>query len=106
MGLFAAIGTDKAAHILKNTGYGEAQLVAKSDTLGYVDSGYLLRCCDNDSTGPFFNELSYREWFIAGARRRIDNEIIEGTPPDTLKKIVDHSIFEWPSPDDGRIIIS
>lgn len=103
----AAVGANKTAHILHNTENSNAGFLAEVELLPNIGSCHSLRGGDHDGTSKLTRScllqqvLRQRNMFVAGARRRVDKEIVGLVPEHVGQKLANHGGLLWPTPDDG-----
>ena len=80
------------------------QLTAERDGFAHVDRRHFLGRRDDDRTVQLSDELADRQRLVAGARRRVDDQVVQVPPDDVLEELLDHAHFQRAAPDDGIIL--
>ncbi|WDK17239.1 hypothetical protein CGRA01v4_08521 [Colletotrichum graminicola] len=107
LALVRALGADKARHVLGQAQYADTRLAAEVDLLAYVEERDLLGCRDDDGAvdAAVAEEGVDAEVLVAGARRGVDQQEVEGPPLDILEKLLDQAVLLGAAPDDGGVAV-
>ena len=100
--LVAAVGADEAAHVLDHAERADVDLAEHRDRLARVEQAHLLRR-RHDHRARQRDELAERERGVAGARRQVDDEVVELAPLHVAQELGDRAVDQRPAPDDRRI---
>ena len=84
---FAVRWREEITHVLDETEHRDIDLVEHGSGLARIDKRNFLRCGDNDGSGKR-DRLHNGKLDVAGAGRKIKNQIIELTPFDLLEKLL------------------
>ena len=95
----SAVRADVTAHVLNYSENFDVRFFAEVDRLSDIGCSDFLRSRNEDSAGEVFNYVDERKKLVAGSGRRIDNDIVQGSPVDIFEELLDHSVFYRASPD-------
>src|SRR5690606_34588058 len=100
--LAAALGADKAAHVLGQAQDPDARLAAKVNLLADVQQGDFLWCRYHDGAvdTALLEEGVDAEVLVAGAGRGVDEQEVEVAPLDVLEELLDEAVLLGAAPDD------
>src|SRR5215467_1535381 len=99
VGFVATAGADEVAHVLDDAERRDVELLIHRDGTSAVRQRYLLRRRHDDRAGHR-DGLTETERHVAGARRHVDDEIVEIHPLHFAKELLQRAVQHRPSPDD------
>ena len=74
-----------------------------ADRAAAVGQRHLLRRRDDDRSGDR-NRLAQAQRDVAGARRHVDDEVVEIVPAHLAEELLDGAVQHRPAPDDRRVV--
>ncbi len=99
MRLVPAVGADIAGHVLDDAQQGGVELAEHVDGLAGVDQRHVLRGRHDDRAGHLI-PLAQRQLDVAGARRQVHHQHVEGPPRDLPQHLLQRPHQHRPAPDD------
>ncbi|KZL80026.1 hypothetical protein CI238_07286 [Colletotrichum incanum] len=107
LALVRTLGTDETRHVLRQAQHADARLAAEVDLLADVKQRDLLRRRDDDGAvdAAVAEERVDAEVLVAGPRRRVDQQEIEGPPLNVLQKLLDETVLLGATPDNGGVTV-
>lgn len=107
LALMGALGTDEARHVLYNAEHLDTSLTTEVDLLSHVQETDFLWGGDNNGTVDtrLFEEAVDAEMLVAGARRGVDNEIVQLAPLYILEELFDKAVLLGTTPDNSVVTV-
>ena len=99
LGRLAAVRADEGAHVLDEADDRDAHPLEHRERLLDVEEGDLLGRRHEDRAGDRHG-LGQRQLRIRGARRQVDDEVVELAPVDVAEELLDRPADERAAPDD------
>jgi len=86
------MGADESTHVFDQAEDRYADLATKADLLAYIGQSHSLRGGDkDDAIGVVCLEVLHnRDVFIRGARRCVDDQIVQFAPAGICQELADH----------------
>ena len=82
----------------------DVQLLIHPHGAAAVGQRHLLRRRDDDRADDRHG-LAQAERDVAGARRHVDDQVVEIVPGDIAEELLDRAVQHRPAPDDRRIVV-
>ena len=94
---------DEVAHVLDQPERRDVQLLVHPDRAAGVGQRHALRRRHDDRAGDRHG-LAQAERHVAGARRQIDDQVVEVVPRHFAEELLDDAVQHRPAPDDRRVV--
>jgi hypothetical protein len=101
--LVPAVRAHEMTHVLDHADRRDVQLLVHRDRPAAVRQRYLLRRRHHDRARDR-DGLAEGERDVAGARRHVDDEVVEIDPPRLAKELLERAVEHRSPPDDRRVL--
>ena len=98
----AAVRADEVAHVLDDAEHRHVDLAEHRQPLAGVDQRHVLRRRDDHRAGER-DALRQRQLRVAGARRQVDDQVVERAPFDVAEELLERLHHHRPAPDHRRV---
>ena len=96
-------GHDEVAHVLDDAERRDVELLVHRHRAAAVGERHLLRRRHDDRAGDR-NGLAEAERDVAGARRHVDDQVVEIDPAHFAEELLQRAVQHRPAPDDRRVV--
>ena len=98
----ATVGATVDGHVFDDAQDGHADLLEHAQALARVQQGDVLRRGDDDGAGQR-HALAQRERDVAGARRHVDQQVVQIPPVGLVEQLIQGLGGHRPAPDHGLV---